>query len=637
VTQSDMSNSNNTTRSLGWIKPIIAWSVVPGAFVIVISKEDRDIVTFMAEGVIDIPFHRSRKIALAMAALSWRERSLYGELIKAVWDPHRLRPSDAKPHQNTNVYFVAAFLLPDDERLAIVVGRSKPAQTHLLPTTCKARADTLVAKHREDISKFDERMRRKKQEIDEFFNRPEMKEFSGGDYILADEEARRPLLTANELLPLLPRAIVFAPTSATARIEKHGAKMVAESGLPPSRDGTYVGILPSIIRKGAVGLISWEPYSGLPAYPEIRAALEARLRSAFAKPRQVGLGRPQFDTAFDGSSPVVSSDGGPEEILQALADLGLDRPDADGRAGRSRRERERSGFEALAWYQSHHNWSEETWGIYVDASKLDDLAFSILQDLRSRGGYCPHHLAAFLAFGLTLQHELFHAQVEAASSWLELTSLQPRHLRYERNVYCALRETPDWLEEALANWVAWQWFKSSSVQDMIARYSNRHIEQVVEGCLDVSPPGYRDWRKGRDVGTWRILATQLAQGRPRLSSPSIGLPIESNIAGPFPYDFRPSDIPLRFLGRGLIADRLLGHPATLNVPTRAELERALKYFKHVSDRSGGKGSHEKWTGPDQRAFILPKRDPVSPGVFRTFLGHVGIDKATYLHDVRPHL
>jgi hypothetical protein len=171
----------------------------------------------------------------------------------------------------------------------------------------------------------------------------------------------------------------------------------------------------------------------------------------------------------------------------------------------------------------------------------------------------------------------------------------------------------------------------------MARYGNRHIERVVEGCLDLSPPGYRDWRKGHDVNTWRTLATQLAQGNPKLPPRSIGLPIESIIAGPFPYDFRPSDIPLRFIGPGKIAERLLGHPATLNVPARAELEKALRYFKHVPDRSRGKGSHEKWTGPDRRAFILPKRDPVSPGVFRTFLGHVGIDKSTYLRDVRPNL
>jgi hypothetical protein len=175
------------------------------------------------------------------------------------------------------------------------------------------------------------------------------------------------------------------------------------------------------------------PYLGLPAYPEIRAALEARLRSAFARPRKVGLAKPEFDSAIESSSEIAI-DGRPEEVLQGLTDVRLDRPDVDERAERLRHERELNGFEALAWYQSHHIWSEETWGIYFDAAKLDDLAFSILQDLRSYRGSAPHHLAAFLAFGLTLQHELFHGRVEAASSWLELTGLQPHHLRYEERV-----------------------------------------------------------------------------------------------------------------------------------------------------------------------------------------------------------
>ncbi|MCX8500106.1 MAG: hypothetical protein ORO03_00175 [Alphaproteobacteria bacterium] len=39
----------------------------------------------------------------------------------------------------------------------------------------------------------------------------------------------------------------------------------------------------------------------------------------------------------------------------------------------------------------------------------------------------------------------------------------------------------------------------------------------------------------------------------------------------------------------------------------------------------------------QRAFILRTRDPVSTGVFKTFLHHMGIDKATYVRQVRPNL
>lgn len=67
------------------------------------------------------------------------------------------------------------------------------------------------------------------------------------------------------------------------------------------------------------------------------------------------------------------------------------------------------------------------------------------------------------------------------------------------------------------------------------------------------------------------------------------------------------------------------------------LEGAHKQFRHSLDVSGGKGSHQKWTGPDQRAFILPTREPVSPGVFMTLLHHVGLDKDTYVRQVRPYL
>jgi hypothetical protein len=297
------------------------------------------------------------------------------------------------------------------------------------------------------------------------------------------------------------------------------------------------------------------------------------------------------------------------------------------------------GFEAIAWFQPYHVWTEETWGIYFDARKLDDLALSFLDDFKSARVHGSHSLAALLAFGLTYAHELFHARVEAALSWLEINAQQPRHLRYKDRVYQALRETPDWLEEALANWSAWSWFKAPGIQSLVARMASNAdgLDRVVEASLDLAPPGYQEWRLGHQPSTWRTFANQLSTGNPKINATGIGLPLESVLTGPLPYDFQPADIPLRFVGPGVIADRLQSHPATFNVPPRRELERALKHFRHSLDASGGKGGHQKWTGPDQRAFILPTRDPVSPGVFKTFLHHVGIDKATYVRQVRPNL
>jgi hypothetical protein len=163
------------------------------------------------------------------------------------------------------------------------------------------------------------------------------------------------------------------------------------------------------------------------------------------------------------------------------------------------------------------------------------------------------------------------------------------------------------------------------------------LDRVVEASLDLSPPGYQEWRLGHQLATWRTFATQLTTAKPKLAAPGIGLPLESIVGKRLPYDFQPFDIPLRFVGSGVIADRLQSHPATFNVPPRREMEKALRHFRHNLDASGGKGGHQKWTGPDQRAFILPTRDPVSTGVFKTFLHHVGIDKATYVRNVRPNL
>jgi hypothetical protein len=455
---------------------------------------------------------------------------------------------------------------------------------------------------------------------------------------------QRPVLTAERLLPSLPRAAKFPqPTSGDLeRLARAAIAAIAASGWPPSRDGNYAGILPGAAGRRSQGLVSWVPHTGLPSYPEIRWAVQKRLPAALRKPRIEQMGKPKFDT---GTQPVQDSvqvhgfDPVSNDLKDALDDLQLDQSDFRNRIDDVRKDAKGQGFEAIAWFQPYHVWTEETWGIYFDARKLDDLALSFLDDFKSARVHGSHSLAALLAFGLTYAHEMFHARVEAALSWAEINAQQPRHLRYKERVYQALRETPDWLEEALANLSAWSWFKAPGIQSLVARMASNGdgLDRVVEASLDLAPPGYQEWRLGHQPGTWRTFANQLSTGNPKSNPAGIGLPLESALSGPLPYDFQPADIPLRFVGPGVIADRLQNHPATFNVPPRRELERALKHFRHSLDASGGKGGHQKWTGPDQRAFILPTRDPVSTGVFKTFLHHVGIDKATYVRQVRPNL
>jgi hypothetical protein len=510
-----------------------------------------------------------------------------------------------------------------------------------------AAARELLVEHQAGVADFDEQIDRRKRENDELFGSAPANQNAKAalDACLAMERFhQRPVLTAERLLPHLPSAAMFAARGSPSpqRTERAAIAAIAASGWAESRDGTYVGLLSIPVGRESIGLVTWTQFAGLPAYPEVRWAVQRRLPVALLKPRLVHSSRPKLEQGADpGDETVVMLNGGSvgPDPVDDLDDLQLDDTDFRSRVDEVRRDTKVQGFEAIAWFQSYHSWTEETWGIYIDARKLDDLALSFLDDFRSHRVVGSQSDAGRLAFGLIFAHEMFHARVEAALSWMEINALQPRHLRYKQRVYEALRETPEWLEEALANWSAWAWYQSDSVQATFGRRigSLDGLNRVVKASLDLSPPGYSEWRVGNQPPTWRTFTTQLCTGMPKPPSSGVSLPLESTLRGTLPYDLLRADIPLRFAGRGVIADRLQAHPATFNVPSRREIERALRHFKHSLDASGGKGGHQKWTGPDQRAFTLPTRDPVSMVVFKEFLHHVGIDKSTYVREVRPNL
>lgn len=642
-----MSGPTQPRRLQSWIPPNFAWTTAAHVFGVKVAIGDPDVVEFVATGSRMVELYRTRAKAMLMACLRGAE-GLLGQLDAAAWTVLRHAEDWKKCFAMAKVHCHGVFGLPGNRELLVLVGVNPPSgPAGWLSEAACAAARELLAEHQAKVAEFDEHIERKKQENDELFGRsPAMeKARTVSDALLAMEELhQRPVLTAGRLLPHLPLAATFAAPGSHSpqRIERAATTAIAESGWAESRDSTYVGLLSIPMGREWIGLVTWKPYAGLPAYPEVRWAVQRRLRRALLKPRLIHSGRPEFEKgAKPRDETVVVLDGGTDgpDPIDALDDLQLDDTDFRRRVDEVRRDTQAHGFEAIAWFQPYHSWTEETWGIYFEARKLDDLALSFLDDFKSQRIYASPSDAARLAFGLTYAHEMFHARVEAALSWLEINTLHPRHQRYKQRVHDVLRETPDWLEEALANCSAWEWFRSEPTQALFSRRMPTldGLQRVVESSLDLSPPGYRDWRVGQQAATWRKFATQLSTGSPKPTAPAIGLPLESTIRGPLPYDLQAADIPLRFVGPGVIADRLQSHPATFNVPTRRELEKALKHFRHMVDPAGGKGGHQKWTGPDQRAFILPTRDPVSVGVFKTFLQHLGIDKATYVRDVRPNL
>ena len=644
-----MINKNNKPRIQSWIPPNFAWTMVPDIFLISVPVNDPNVVEFLSMGMREVLVQGPKKIAKALAV--WMDaESLQGQLFEAVWHPGKLKPIGIriKSGMKVEAYCHGVFLLPDQENLCVVVGRSKPFTSDAwIPSQLRAESDTLLLEHQSKTAEFDERMKLKEKSNNDFYasNAGMEKGENVADAFLSMEKLfQAPILTAERLLNLLPCAAKFPlpPSGDPGKIARSALAAIAASNWLPPREGSYTGLISSNAGSKGQGLVSWVPYAGLPSYPEIRWAVQRRLPASLLKPRISKVSKPEYGAEalpIDKSVPIPGIEIDPTDLQDALEDIHLDQSDFRNRVDDVRKGLGGQGLEAIAWFQPYHVWTEGTWGIYFDARAIDNLALSFIDECKSRKIRISHSLAAKLAFGLTCEHELFHAKVEAALSWQELNALEPRHLRYSKNVYQALRETPEWLEEALANWSAWNWFSGPSMQAELSQsgIDAQVLSRVVETYLDLSPPGYREWRLGKQNATWRIFTNQLITGSPKSPARGFGLPTESMLAGPAPYDFMPSDIPMRFVGYGDIANRLQSHPATFHVPPRRELEKALKHYQHSLNVAGGKGGHQKWTGPDQRAFILPTRDPVSPVVFKSFLNHVGITKSTYVLEVRPNL
>lgn len=622
--------------SYKWLDPELSWISDPALLIIVISTEDRKFVQFVADGIINTTFPPSMQHAKALDVLLSNKESLTTELWKAVAHPKRLGPIPSNPSlgENLDVYIVGAALLPGESRIAIAVSKSASPSASFLSDECRLRALELVTPHRKALQEFNEDIER---QIDEARTKPDADVIDLPLY--AKEALQSPQLPPASLLAhLLPRGVLVQAHTKDSIVQQRARRALSSCELTGSRDGTYTGLLPGRLHAGALGLVTWQPYEGPTSYPEIRASLNKRLPSAFLTPRQTDRGRPEaIPLAASASEPIANLS--VEELERALADLRLNDVDSES-AERFKDNQAKHGFEAIAWYQSHHMWSDDTWGIYFDSAKLDLVAQSTSASLRTGGHFAPHQFAALLAFGLVLEHEMFHARVDAAASWLEITTLRPRYRKYQSNVYQTAAGTSDWFEEAIANWCSWDWYKSDAVQDICSkmyRGSTQQLDRVVELSLDLSPPGYRDWRTAAKLAPWRILSSQLSSARALSVNTNFPLPLDGVLKGPFPFDLRTEDVPIRFVGEGTIAHRLLSHPANFHVPKRSEVVRALRHYNHKCDPRGGKGSHEKWIGPDNRTFSLPRRDPLSYTVFDSFLHYIGVDKSTYVRDIRPSL
>ncbi len=268
---------------------------------------------------------------------------------------YRAAPTDACPI----AHCCGVFVLPKDDSIAVVFSWQPPTnQWNWLKSEIVAKAkELLAAAERDNAHRQAEQQARLQREKETLRRNPRYSDLADVENKFGRmRETDIPRLVVDEqLLALMPTAATFTPSSETPKtLQREAMAVVAASGLEPSRDGIYDGILFGYPKRTSGALISWKPHTGLPPYPEIRWALSRRLAAALRRPRHHEPDRPVFG---GGEIDITAS-----ESREALGTREINLDDANGGADARKALKERS-LEAIGWYQPFHAWTEASWGI----------------------------------------------------------------------------------------------------------------------------------------------------------------------------------------------------------------------------------------------------------------------------------
>ncbi|MEJ8855869.1 hypothetical protein WKW79_14900 [Variovorax robiniae] len=450
------------------------------------------------------------------------------------------------------------------------------------------------------------------------------------------------------MLDLFPPGLVVNVTG-VADAEALIAKKILntpDARHPPPRDGIYTVAMASGPAQSVLAWVTWKPHLGLPGYSEIRAATERGQPKAFASPRAAAVQHSDLDSEPSPFVQQVQTVGtfDPRDLkwLNAFGEdwkLGMGNADA---APPAHAKRGVSHVELVAWYAPHHLHAEEAWGIWVDAQQLDALVLAVSGDL-AREGLTPvvvDALAAQMVVGFLQEREMFHARCEAVLTWLELLAGGPKFVRYQERVLITGRHAGNAVQDALASFWAWSWLCPTSMMAEIAGPLSFEDRGVLQRTLEARFGLERSGALGRNVAQWRLLATQMAQGRLRASSDGLGLPLEGILRADakLPFEFSGADVPFHVVGTGKVARDLADELARHGIPSRSELRQAiLNHFKCALLPQSSQFTCEVFVGRAGRTFQLPRRTPLSATVFEEFLRHFRLSAADYRDKVRPGL
>jgi hypothetical protein len=150
------------------------------------------------------------------------------------------------------------------------------------------------------------------------------------------------------------------------------------------------------------------------------------------------------------------------------------------------------GSGAFASYLPWHIYalSKRTpWGIYLFAEPLLLWGYELTKTAKACGHNFTYEQGLSLAVQAAYRHELFHYHVERFAIRSEVLGRRPVYLPYRANVFIPNRNTPDWLEEALAQAVV---LKSRMVAKRVYRLPAKQWKKVLHQEFSKFGAGYRD-------------------------------------------------------------------------------------------------------------------------------------------------
>jgi hypothetical protein len=150
------------------------------------------------------------------------------------------------------------------------------------------------------------------------------------------------------------------------------------------------------------------------------------------------------------------------------------------------------GSEALASYLPWHIYalSKRTpWGIYLFAEPLLLWGHALTQTAKACGFTFSYAQGLSLAVQVAFRHELFHYHVERFAIRSEVLGRRPVYLPYRSSVFIPTANSPDWLEEALAQAVV---LRSRLVSKRVFGLPKRKWKPVLDVEFAKFGAGYRD-------------------------------------------------------------------------------------------------------------------------------------------------